>query len=284
MMLTPPEPREVIDHAEKHVFAGLGGASPPFAVRPPGSTGSASPRSFRRTTSCCRRSGRRSRASRWSTATSPLTSRSSGAGRTSCRAGSSSARGSTSAAARRSSRSSCCRSSTRSRAGAGSPADFRDEELSPVERDVAEALLESGPISSAELPSRRRARAEAGERGGRAAAAAPRRHVRGTAGARAGLALGRLRHPAAALRRPARCASGRGRRPRHSRGDDPALGRRSLGRRRRGGASAARGSRRPRLSTGSPPRAGRDNAMRASTCSGLSSSGPSLPTPHSKRP
>ena len=35
----------------------------------------------------------------------------------------------------------------------GQPADFRDEELSPVERDVAEALLESGPVSSAELPS-----------------------------------------------------------------------------------------------------------------------------------
>ena len=35
----------------------------------------------------------------------------------------------------------------------GQPADFRDEELSPVERDVAEALLQSGPLSSAELPS-----------------------------------------------------------------------------------------------------------------------------------
>jgi hypothetical protein len=35
----------------------------------------------------------------------------------------------------------------------GQPADFRDEELSPVERDVAEALLEAGPVSSAELPS-----------------------------------------------------------------------------------------------------------------------------------
>ena len=35
----------------------------------------------------------------------------------------------------------------------GRPDDFRDEELSPVERDVAEALLESGPLSSAELPS-----------------------------------------------------------------------------------------------------------------------------------
>ncbi len=35
----------------------------------------------------------------------------------------------------------------------GRAEDFRDEELSPVERDVAEALLESGPISSAELPS-----------------------------------------------------------------------------------------------------------------------------------
>jgi hypothetical protein len=35
----------------------------------------------------------------------------------------------------------------------GQPADFRDEELSQVERDVAEALLESGPVSSAELPS-----------------------------------------------------------------------------------------------------------------------------------
>jgi Winged helix DNA-binding domain len=34
----------------------------------------------------------------------------------------------------------------------GRPDDFRDEELSPVERDVAEALLESGPASSAELP------------------------------------------------------------------------------------------------------------------------------------
>jgi hypothetical protein len=35
----------------------------------------------------------------------------------------------------------------------GRPEDFRDEELSPVERDLAEALLESGPVSSAELPS-----------------------------------------------------------------------------------------------------------------------------------
>jgi hypothetical protein len=35
----------------------------------------------------------------------------------------------------------------------GQAADFRDEELSPLERDVAEVLLESGPVSSAELPS-----------------------------------------------------------------------------------------------------------------------------------
>ncbi len=35
----------------------------------------------------------------------------------------------------------------------GRSEDFRDEDLSPVERDVAEAVLESGPISSAELPS-----------------------------------------------------------------------------------------------------------------------------------
>jgi len=35
----------------------------------------------------------------------------------------------------------------------GQSGDFRDEELSPLERDVAEALLESGPVSSAELPS-----------------------------------------------------------------------------------------------------------------------------------
>ena len=35
---------------------------------------------------------------------------------------------------------------------AGKPDDFRDEELSPIERDVAEALLENGPTSSAELP------------------------------------------------------------------------------------------------------------------------------------
>jgi DNA glycosylase AlkZ-like len=34
----------------------------------------------------------------------------------------------------------------------GKPADFRDEELSPIERDVATALLENGPTSSAELP------------------------------------------------------------------------------------------------------------------------------------
>ncbi len=34
----------------------------------------------------------------------------------------------------------------------GRPEDFRDEELSPVERDVAETLLEAGPMSSAELP------------------------------------------------------------------------------------------------------------------------------------
>jgi hypothetical protein len=35
---------------------------------------------------------------------------------------------------------------------AGRPDDFRDEELSPVERDVAEALLAGDPISSADLP------------------------------------------------------------------------------------------------------------------------------------
>ena len=35
---------------------------------------------------------------------------------------------------------------------AGSAEDFREEELSPVERDVAEAVLEGGPISTAELP------------------------------------------------------------------------------------------------------------------------------------
>jgi winged helix DNA-binding protein len=35
---------------------------------------------------------------------------------------------------------------------AGHPEDFRDEELSPVELDVAEAVLESGPLSTAELP------------------------------------------------------------------------------------------------------------------------------------
>jgi hypothetical protein len=35
---------------------------------------------------------------------------------------------------------------------AGRADDFRDEELSPIELDVAEAVLEAGPISSAELP------------------------------------------------------------------------------------------------------------------------------------
>ena len=35
---------------------------------------------------------------------------------------------------------------------AGKPGDFRSEELSPIERDVAEALLDNGPTSSAELP------------------------------------------------------------------------------------------------------------------------------------
>jgi hypothetical protein len=35
---------------------------------------------------------------------------------------------------------------------AGRPEDFREEELSPIERDVADALLENGPTSSAELP------------------------------------------------------------------------------------------------------------------------------------
>jgi hypothetical protein len=35
---------------------------------------------------------------------------------------------------------------------AGKPDDFRDEELSPVELEVAEALLSSGPVSSADLP------------------------------------------------------------------------------------------------------------------------------------
>jgi hypothetical protein len=35
---------------------------------------------------------------------------------------------------------------------AGKPDDFRADELSPIERDVAAALLENGPTSSAELP------------------------------------------------------------------------------------------------------------------------------------
>lgn len=35
---------------------------------------------------------------------------------------------------------------------AGRADDFRDEELSSVERDVAEAVLESGPVSTADLP------------------------------------------------------------------------------------------------------------------------------------
>lgn len=35
---------------------------------------------------------------------------------------------------------------------AGRPRDFGDEELSPVELDVAEAVRENGPISTAELP------------------------------------------------------------------------------------------------------------------------------------
>jgi hypothetical protein len=48
----------------------------------------------------------------------------------------------------------------------GRPEDFREEELSPVERDVAEALLAGDPISSADLPDlvgheRKRARAAA---------------------------------------------------------------------------------------------------------------------------
>jgi hypothetical protein len=34
----------------------------------------------------------------------------------------------------------------------GRPADFRDEELSPVERAVAEGLLENGPVSTGDLP------------------------------------------------------------------------------------------------------------------------------------
>ena len=34
----------------------------------------------------------------------------------------------------------------------GKPEDFRGDELSPIERDVAAALLENGPTSSAELP------------------------------------------------------------------------------------------------------------------------------------
>jgi hypothetical protein len=34
----------------------------------------------------------------------------------------------------------------------GKPKDFEDEELSPIEHDVAAALFENGPTSSAELP------------------------------------------------------------------------------------------------------------------------------------
>ena len=34
----------------------------------------------------------------------------------------------------------------------GKPEDFRDEELSPVELDVAEAVLANGPVSTADLP------------------------------------------------------------------------------------------------------------------------------------
>ena len=50
---------------------------------------------------------------------------------------------------------------------AGKPDDFRSEELSPIERDVADALFENGPTSSAELPhvaghERRRTHAAAG--------------------------------------------------------------------------------------------------------------------------
>lgn len=37
-------------------------------------------------------------------------------------------------------------------ARSGRPEDFREEELSPIERDVAEALLAGDPISSADLP------------------------------------------------------------------------------------------------------------------------------------
>jgi hypothetical protein len=34
----------------------------------------------------------------------------------------------------------------------GSPDDFREEELSPLEHEVAAAVLEAGPVSTAELP------------------------------------------------------------------------------------------------------------------------------------
>ena len=162
----------------------------------------------------------------------------------------------------------------------GQPADFRDEELSPIERDVAEALLESGPISSAELPSfagHERKRVSA------AAARLQRRLVVTSAGRqehdqgwpsivfdilprRYGDRLGALPEPD-----DARADSRRRRSCRR-----PAKSRQRTSRR----SSAARGSRPPRLSSGSPSRARRGNAMQANTCSGLSSSGPSLPTPH----
>ena len=69
----------------------------------------------------------------------------------------------------------------------GKPKDFEDEELSPVERDVAAALLENGPTSSAELP-HLVGHEEADARSRRAAPEAPGRHRGRPAGARSRLA------------------------------------------------------------------------------------------------
>ncbi len=125
MMLTPPEPREVIDHAEKVIFAGVAASASPRSAAPqPGSTASGSPSSTRTTISSCLLCGRRSRAVRMSigpsvrtaaaSSISRPTSRGSGAGRTSCPSSGSPARASIWEEARpRSSPCECCPPSTR---------------------------------------------------------------------------------------------------------------------------------------------------------------------------
>ena len=110
----------------------------------------------------------------------------------------------------------------------GRPDDFVDEELSPVERDVANGVARERPDEQRRPSTRRGSRAQAGTRLGCEAPAAPDRHRRGPAGTRPWLAGRRARHPPAPLRRVPAQAPEAGRRTDGSRCSRPPVRGRNL--------------------------------------------------------